>query len=82
MTFAMTKVLPEPVTPNRVENFFPDLMNSTSLSIASGWSPAGLNGDRSLNPPLIKKLYSLITKGQGDGGCSALDLSRFCFMLN
>ena len=41
MTFAMVKVLPEPVTPSSVWYDSPSRMPSTSFSIASGWSPAG-----------------------------------------
>ena len=41
MTFAIVKVLPEPVTPSSVWKARPSWMPSTSLAIASGWSPAG-----------------------------------------
>jgi hypothetical protein len=44
MTFAIVKVLPEPVTPSSVWNDSPSFTPSTSLAIASGWSPAGWNG--------------------------------------
>ena len=37
----MVKVLPEPVTPNRVWKTSPSLRPSTSSLIAVGWSPAG-----------------------------------------
>jgi hypothetical protein len=53
ITCAMVKVLPEPVTPSstwvRSSSFTP----FTSSLIAVGWSPAGSNGDTSLNflPP-------------------------------
>src|SRR4051794_41204551 len=47
ITFAIVKVLPEPVTPSstcvRSWRFTP----STSSLIACGWSPFGSNGDRS-----------------------------------
>jgi hypothetical protein len=44
MTLAIVYVLPDPVTPSSVWNESPSSMPSTSLSIASGWSPAGWNG--------------------------------------
>jgi hypothetical protein len=41
ITFAMVKVLPEPVTPSSVWLGLPLRSPSTSFSIACGWSPAG-----------------------------------------
>ena len=41
MTFAIVKVLPEPVTPSKVCSFMPELTPLTSWSMASGWSPVG-----------------------------------------
>ena len=42
MTFAIVKVLPEPVTPTRVEYFEPLFREAHKSSIAFGWSPEGL----------------------------------------
>jgi hypothetical protein len=47
-TFAMVKVLPEPVTPNRVWDARPARIPSTSWAIAWGWSPAGWKDDTTL----------------------------------
>src|SRR3989344_9147914 len=41
MTFAIVKVFPEPVTPRSVWSRLPALRPFTSVSIATGWSPAG-----------------------------------------
>ena len=41
MRLAMVKVLPDPVTPSRVWKRSPRRTPSTSLAIASGWSPCG-----------------------------------------
>ena len=45
MTFAMVKVLPEPVTPFRVWNRRFSLTPWVSREIARPWSPAGENGE-------------------------------------
>ena len=45
MTFAIVNVLPEPVTPSKVSNWFPSLNPFTSSSIACGWSPVGAKSD-------------------------------------
>ena len=42
ITFAMVKVLPEPVTPSSTWSFSPACMPETSSEIARGWSPWGL----------------------------------------
>jgi hypothetical protein len=49
MTFAIVKVLPEPVTPSSVwwRRFL--RMPSVSSAIAFGWSPAGSNSDTTRN---------------------------------
>ena len=49
MTFAIVKVLPEPVTPSNTCVRMPSLTPSASFSIACGWSPVGLNFECSLN---------------------------------
>ena len=41
ITLAIVKVLPEPVTPSSVWKASPSRTPSTSLAIASGWSPDG-----------------------------------------
>ena len=41
MTFAIVKVLPEPVTPRRTWWRSPSLTARTSCAMASGWSPRG-----------------------------------------
>ena len=41
MTFAIVKVLPLPVTPNRVWQRSPRSTPSTSCAMACGWSPVG-----------------------------------------
>ena len=53
MTFAIVKVLPEPVTPNKTWLNWFFLAPFTKFLIASGWSPAGLKPDLILNflPP-------------------------------
>ena len=40
-TWAMEKVLPEPVTPMRTWCFLPARKAWTSWSMAAGWSPVG-----------------------------------------
>src|SRR5579863_5402050 len=45
MTWAMVKVLPEPVTPIRTWSTSPLVTLSTSPAIACGWSPAGWNSE-------------------------------------
>lgn len=45
MTFAIVKVLPEPVTPSSVWYFIPASKPAVSFAIASGWSPVGANGE-------------------------------------
>ena len=44
-TLAIVKVLPEPVTPNKVWYFSPNKRPFESFSIACGWSPVGLYSD-------------------------------------
>src|SRR5262245_57149557 len=51
ITLAIVKVLPLPVTPSRTWCFLPERNPSTSLRIASGWSPFGSNSVVSLNRP-------------------------------
>ena len=41
ITFAIVKVLPDPVTPNKVCAGTPSSTPSVSWAIASGWSPVG-----------------------------------------
>ena len=43
MTLAMVKVLPEPVTPRSTWWAYPARTPATSLRMAWGWSPAGVN---------------------------------------
>ena len=45
MTLAIVKVLPEPVTPSRVCSSRPRFTPLARASIASGWSPEGLNSE-------------------------------------
>jgi hypothetical protein len=45
MTFAIVKVLPEPVTPRSVWCFAPEEIASVSFAMACGWSPAGWYGE-------------------------------------
>jgi len=47
MTLATVKVLPEPVTPSSTWERRPCSSPRVSASIASGWSPAGWNSERS-----------------------------------
>src|SRR3990170_3160109 len=60
-TFAMVKVLPEPVTPRSTWCLFPFRRPSVSLSIACGWSPVGLKSDTILNFGMTK--YYSLSKG-------------------
>ena len=48
LLLAMVKVLPEPVTPNRVCAGVPLRTPSTSCAMAEGWSPIGVYGDSNL----------------------------------
>jgi len=48
MTFAIVKVLPEPVTPRSVCTWLPSLKPCTKASMASGWSPVGAKSEWSL----------------------------------
>src|SRR5882672_2487633 len=48
MTFAIVKVLPDPVTPSSVWDARPSSMPSMSFAIASGWSPDGAKSSASL----------------------------------
>src|SRR5437588_199151 len=45
MTSAAVNVLPEPVTPSRHWACAPSLIRAARVSMACGWSPAGLNFD-------------------------------------
>ena len=49
MTFAMVKVLPDPVTPRRVWYLLPDFILFTISFIALAWSLLGLNLDEISN---------------------------------
>lgn len=49
ITLAIVNVFPEPVTPMRVWDFLPSFRACVSLSMASGWSPAGLKALFNLN---------------------------------
>jgi hypothetical protein len=49
MTFAMVKVLPDPVTPRRVWYLLPEFMLFTISFIALAWSLLGLNLDEISN---------------------------------
>ena len=53
MTLAIVKVLPDPVTPKSVWCFMPAFRLRVSFSMASGWSPAGLNLDERVNIVII-----------------------------
>src|SRR3990172_11800124 len=60
-TFAMVKVLPEPVTPRRTWCLLPFRRPSHSFSMACGWSPVGLKSDTILNFGMTK--YYSLSKG-------------------
>src|SRR6056297_3502976 len=77
ITFAMVKVLPEPVTPSKDWCFFPDFKFFTSCFMARGWSPAGLNGVFILN-------FSIDTPGKGSFGLLLFGYflyQLFCFRV-
>lgn len=58
MTFAIVKVLPEPVTPKSVWYLLPDLTDATILATARAWSSLGLNLDE------ISKFFIFYLKNQ------------------
>ena len=63
MTLARVKVFPEPVTPRSVRYFFPEETDSTSCSMALGWSPQGWNWETSLKY-FKAEIYSFYRVGQ------------------
>lgn len=58
ITFAIVKVLPDPVTPNKVCAGTPSSTPSVSWAIASGWSPVGWYSE--INSKFINSMFSLM----------------------
>src|SRR5690606_12521981 len=56
ITFAIVKVLPDPVTPKSTCDFLPLSSPPTRRSIAAGWSPAGSKSVFSRNIVLYQHL--------------------------
>ncbi|CDE85268.1 unknown [Coraliomargarita sp. CAG:312] len=62
MTFAIVNVLPEPVTPTRVEYFEPPPRAEQRASTACGWSPESGYFECSLKiESILKKIFNSLS---------------------